>query len=57
MVFIIPKNYKCPKCDFKTEYSPSYNYSFLPVYEGKPICPMCLIKFITENVPIMEKED
>ena len=56
-MYVSPKKYRCPKCKFEFDYSPSIDYSFLAVNEGKPICYKCMIKFLAKNVPTMEVVD
>lgn len=53
-MYIVPRKHKCEKCGFEMDYSQSNTYTFLPVSEeGNPFCYKCLIRFLKENVPIM----
>ncbi len=57
LVYVVPRKYKCKKCGFEMEYTPSHAYAFLPVSEdGNPFCHKCLFKFIKKNVPEMKAE-
>ena len=58
-MYIIPQQYKCPKCGFECNYSPSEIYTFLPIDRdtNDPFCYACLIDFIKNNVPIMIEVD
>lgn len=46
-MYIIPKSYKCPKCHYTMNYSPSDIYTDSPVtQDDNPICPKCWNDFI-----------
>jgi len=58
MVYVIPIQYKCPKCGFEMAYTVSEFYEFLPVsQDGHPFCHKCLIEFLTGKVPVMERKE
>ena len=54
MVYFIPRGYKCGKCDFTFDYSPSNSYT-VPIFlnDSDPLCPMCVAEFLAVNVPTM----
>ena len=54
-MYFSPRNYRCLVCGFEMDYSPSHNYSFLPIADnGAPFCFKCLKEFIAKNVSVME---
>ena len=52
-MYILPQQYKCPKCGHECQYSPHDGHE-MPVFNAGPVCPRCWGEFVLSVVPIMD---
>jgi hypothetical protein len=55
-MYIIPQQYRCPKCAFVCKWGPHDSFD-APVLKGGPACPRCWLEFISSAVPEMKRHD
>ena len=57
MVYMIPRQYKCPDCGTTTKWADNGGVASVPIIEGAPVCPVCWEKFVKANVPVMQLDN